>query len=259
LLASFAALLLAMPMPFLDSLFGKKPAAPSSPAARPAPGQPTTELAAMNHFGGLALEKQLDFGEQVGTLAWMADVQLGTITFGETIAYPMQILGTFSHGSQSWLWAWANAQSNLPAPVLRQALQLKQIGQETGLTLLKTPSFPFTAQELHVLGCLASGWLGLDAYYLADYGQGAMLVGLQSPEIAKLRRDTHARVFTVFPQLISQFEVEHRPALAHYLQAKGYTLAETDTQLTGTRHGQTVVAQFDDQGRLVQLEGAANQ
>ncbi|MCU0448700.1 MAG: hypothetical protein MUC97_02490 [Bernardetiaceae bacterium] len=246
-------------MGFLDSLFGKKKAAPTSPATQPPPGPPLTELEAMNRFGGLALEKQLDFGEQVGELAWRADVQLGTITFGETITYPMQILGTFSEGNQSWLWAWANAQSNLPAEVLRHALKLKQMGQENGLTLLKTPSFAFTANELHVLGCLASGLLGLDAYYIANYGQGAMLVGLQSPAIAQLRKDTHLRVFTVFPQLISQFEVEHRPALAHYLRAKGYMLTEAPGQLVGVRNGQTVTAQFDDQGRLTQLEGAANQ
>jgi len=82
-----------------------------------------------------------------------------------------------------------------------------------------------------------------------------MVVTLKDSTINKTQTDTAHRILTVFPQVISQFEVNHKMALKHYLTAKGYTLTETENSVTGTKKGISITGQFDNLSRLTNLQG----
>jgi hypothetical protein len=45
----------------------------------------------------------------------------GIATFGDDLRFPLQLLGSESHLGGTWLWAWADAQSNLPPALLHLA------------------------------------------------------------------------------------------------------------------------------------------
>jgi hypothetical protein len=212
-----------------------------------------TEQELLECYGGMALDKQIDFGEVIGNNNWNVDMEQGTISFGQTLTFPMQVLGTISHSSQTWLWAWANINSGLPKNVTQQSLQLKKYGEDNGIDLLKNDTFEFSTDDLHIIGMIASGLFNSSGYYIADYGQGAMVVTINSETIDKARTENHQRIATVFPQLISQFEMNHKNALHCYLTLKGYKLTENDNSITGTKNGNTVVGQFDNLLRLTNL------
>ena len=105
------------------------------------------------------------------------------------------------------------------------------------------------------MGIIATGLCHADAYYIADYGQGAMLLTVTDSRIQAVRNDIHDRVRFVFPQLISQFEMNHQNALISYLRTKGYTIQETKTTLTATKDSDIIQAEFDELSRLTNLKG----
>src|SRR5689334_4676399 len=115
-------------MRFFNKIFGQadKPARQEEINAQPpqtlAPC--TSEQELMERYGAISLEKQLDFGELIGNNSWTVDMKKGEISFGPNLDFPIQVLGTFSHSAETWLWAWANTQAGLPENLLQHALQL---------------------------------------------------------------------------------------------------------------------------------------
>mgnify|MGYP000895440048 CR=1 FL=1 len=214
-----------------------------------------TEEELIQRFGGIALEKQIDFGEYIGDNNWNVDISKEEIYFGDTIVLPIQVLGTFSHSSETWLWAWTNSKSGLSESITNQSLQLKKYGEENEINLLRNSEFDATINDLHLIGLIASGMFNSSGYYIADYGQGAMVVTIKSEKVDKSREENHLRILTVFPQLISQFEMNHNHALTSYLTDRGYTITENGLKLTATNNEKTITAEFDELARLTKLNG----
>jgi hypothetical protein len=216
-----------------------------------------TVQALLERYAALAYDKQNDWYEIIGDNSWNADLDAGTISFGPELVFPLQVLGTFSHSSQTWLWAWANAQSDLPAGLLTQAGQLRAYGQLHGIELLTASEFDATGQDLHVIGIIAAGMGGASGYYLANYGQGTMVVTVKSELIDRIPKNDFVRIPHAFPQVIMQFELNHRPAFIHYLTQKGYSVTETADTVSATVDFGTLTASFDHLGRLANLQGSS--
>jgi hypothetical protein len=244
-------------MGLLGKLFGQSNKQPpnkiQSPQQELTPCKTEQEL--IERYGGIAFDKQLAFGEVIGHGDWNVDMTLGTIRFGQNLIFPMQVLGTISHASQTWLWAWANTKSGLSESIIQQSLQLKKYGERYEIDLLRNDTFGFSKDDLHLIGSIASGMFDSTAYYIADYGQGAMVVTIKSDKVDKARTENHLRILTVFPQLIAQFDLNHKNALKNYLIAKDYSVTETDNTLTGTKNGNTITGQFDEFSRMTNLNG----
>ncbi len=82
----------------------------------------TSENDFLEKFGALALEKQRNLFEITGGLSWNVDMNREEITFGENLTFPMQVLGSFSHSSETWLWIWENKAGGYAESVMKQAL-----------------------------------------------------------------------------------------------------------------------------------------
>jgi hypothetical protein len=214
-----------------------------------------TEQELIERFGGIAFDKQYDFASVIGNNNWNIDMTKEEIGFGPNLDFPIQVLGTFSHSSETWLWAWANTKSGLSENITQQALQLKKYGEDQGIDLFSNSSFDFSKDALHRIGLIASGMFDASAYYIADYGQGAMLVTIKSDLVDRQRQDDHLRILSVFPQLISQFEMNHKIALQWYLEEKGYRISEQGAQLIAIKGGDRITAEFDELSRLTNLNG----
>jgi hypothetical protein len=208
-------------------------------------------------YGGFAMEKQLFFADMVGKLSWNVDVESGEITFGNEMTFPMQILGTFSHSSESWLWAWANTKSGLPEKVVDQSKKLKQYGEANGIEFLTEADFQIGKDDMHYIGLVAVGHGKSEGYYLGNYGAGTMCLTVNSMEIGEKFPNAHHSIFTVFPQLISQFKIDHKKAFENYLLHKKYSLEKDGNVIVGIGGNKKVEATFDDLGRLKNLNGNA--
>jgi hypothetical protein len=214
-----------------------------------------SEQELLEHFSGIGLDKQADLFEVIGENSWNVDIQKGEISFGAGLDFPIQVLGTFSHSSSTWLWAWANTASGLPEKIIEQAARLKKYGEENAIDLLRNSEFDAEINDLHKIGIIASGMFGSSGYYLADYGTGTMVVTIKSDMIDQQRAQDHLRILSTFPQLISLFELNHQIALYHYLLASGYDVVQDEQTLKGTKNGDTISAVFDDLHRLIKLNG----
>jgi hypothetical protein len=217
-----------------------------------------TEQELLERYAALAHDKQNDVYAIIGDNAWNVDMTAGSITFGSQLTFPIQVLGSFSHSSETWLWAWANEQSALPEALLTQARQLRAYGEQYDIDLLTVSTFDATPNDLHAIGSIASGMFGASGYYLANYGQGTLVVTFQSEQVDQVTKNDYARIPTVFPQVMSAFEMRHRPAFIHYLTAKGYTVTETADTVTANVDSGTLIATFDDLERLTNLRGTGH-
>jgi hypothetical protein len=212
-----------------------------------------TEL--LERYGGIAFDRKMDLDSVVGNLPWNVDMKKGEISFGADLAFPFQILGTFSYASETWLWAWANTKSGLSESVTQEALQLKKYGEENEIDLLRNSEFDASHDDLLLIGLIASGMFHSSGFYIADYGQGAMVITIRSQKIDKLPQDNHLRILSAFPQLISRFEMNHMAALKNYLSAKGYQVTSTEKNITGIKGENKISAEFDSQFRMTEING----
>ncbi|MCC3156217.1 hypothetical protein LJ737_03160 [Hymenobacter sp. 15J16-1T3B] len=212
----------------------------------------------LERYGAIAYDKQNDLFDVIGENSWSFDMAAGTISFGPALVFPVQILGTFSHSSESWLWAWANTQSGIPERLLTQARQLKTYGEEQEIDLLKHDAVDAEEDDLHLIGSIASGLFDASGYYLADYGQGIMLITLKSELIDQHRKHDVARLLHAFPEAISLYELDHRPAFISYAALKGYTVTEQADAVTASSAAGSLTATFDSLGRLSNLSGSSS-
>ncbi|MBW7982419.1 DUF6882 domain-containing protein [Enterobacillus tribolii] len=211
--------------------------------------------ALLERYGALALEKQQNLGEIIDGLSWEADMKSGRIGFAGKVAFPMQILGTLSRSSETWLWSWANTLSDIAPRQLAQALRMRRYGEENGITLLSQAELPIKEEELDIIGLIAAGMFNTSGYYLADFERGIMCVTLKSADIDDSYTNAHHAVLTIFPRFISLYDVDHRNALCSYLQLKGYEVSQEADKVTGCRQDGTITAEFDEHSRLRLLQG----
>ena len=211
---------------------------------------------ALSVYAGMAWDRQMDFAERVGDRPWSADTSQGLILFGDDLRFRMQVLGSYSFQSGTWQWIWANTQAEVAPAYTEVARQLLGFGNAQQLALFTQPRSPLREEDLHTIGLIAAGADESAGYYLGNYGDGILLALIdpgQGLPVAPTSKPE--RVLSVVPQLISQFELDHRSLLRHYLPAKGFTLQESGGQITAQQGATSLTAKFDDQGRLSGLTG----
>ena len=212
----------------------------------------------IEQYIGLAFEKQMDLEDIIYGKPWQIDMAKQQLVFGDDLYCSFQLLGTFSHSSETWLWAWGNEQSQLPKNIIEQSLELKKIGKKNNIELLKFPKFDATEDDLHLFGIIASGMFNSSGYYVADYGQGTLVLTFNNEDIEQIHKknDTHNRVASVIPQLIANYDVNHYAAIKHYLLAKNYQITFDDgLKLIATKGENQISAEFDNSSRLIGLKG----
>ena len=154
----------------------------------------------LEQYAALALDKQTTLNRITDTAAaWFVDQNIGQLTLGDE-HFTIHWLGTYSHHSGSWLWAWANPHLTMTtndaasADILRayiapdvaaegdDSTNLFQNPADTAL--LTEEGFKLDVTELHNLATVACGLTGADAYYLGDYGDGITLLAIHDPRVA---------------------------------------------------------------------------
>lgn len=206
----------------------------------------------LERHAGAVMDRQHVLAEKLGNHDWAADTESGMIFFsGSNLESPFEIVGSLANATGQWLWGWANA--SLPGDLVEISGKLHDIGQAEGMDFFTQERFKPGKEDLHAMGIAACGLGGAQGYYIAEYGEGTLLVALTGENIMRGWQPDHTRIFSVFPRVIQLFDMDHGAALRHYLTSLGYRLREED-DLWADKDGKTVRAAFDRQGRLVSLE-----
>ncbi len=219
-----------------------------------------TFQALFEEHAATSLDKQFALSQVIGDADWQLDLDAGTISFGPGLTFPVQVLGTESEYSHTWLWGWANTQSNLPAHLLQAAYQLRELGTRERVPELTDAEMDLAQVTGHEIAMVASGICRADCYYRGPYAGGAVFVLIDAPIVRQHSDTSPLHLISVFNQLISTFAMDHRRALVAYLIYKGYTPTATTTGLDAIApDGAVLHARFDSLGRLPELTTSVRQ
>lgn len=203
--------------------------------------------------GVLSFEKQLNFGEVIGSNPWQFDMNKGEISFGRDLIYPVQIIGSISFGDNSWMWGCANKQSGIPEHLLVQSNKLKELGEQKNIEELTNPHFIVTGRFDHQIGMIACGLFKSKCYYSANYGKGSLVCTIESSKVPNLKND-FIKVMSTFSQFVADFEISHKEALKNYLIDKDYLLKVDDDSISGLNGNSIICAEFDNLGRMKNIK-----
>lgn len=213
----------------------------------------------LEKYAAVAFEKQYNLAEIIGENSWEIDINTGLIHFGDDSKFPMQILGSYSFDSGTWLWAWANEVSSIPDNLLVEANKLKTLGETYNIEFLTMPEYEMEPTDIHALGLIASGEFNSSAYYAGNFGSGILLLTLKDESIDNVPHNEQLRILSIFPEITATFAVNHRRSLKNYLNAKGYTIYEDGNELIANKEESIIHADFDDMDRLAKINGEVKQ
>ena len=208
-----------------------------------------------DHFADHAASsfaRQMALGDVIGKRPWGIDIQKGLLRFGDDLEYPVQLLGTHAFEARTWLWVWANTQSNLPPQLTEAALRIRQIGGVQTIEAFTQPSLELGKITDHMIAMTCSGLEGGRCYYRAPYEGGALFVLLEDVPAQVLAPVSLPRVSTVLMEVTSQFDVDHRRMVNNFLRQQGLHAAPCGaTSIRADRAGEGhIEISFDELGRI---------
>jgi len=214
-------------------------------------------------YGAQAFEKQVHFADIIGDInpVWQMDIPNGKIRIGE-VSFSAQLIGTESEATETWLWAWANEQSNLPEDVLEIAHKMKAYGEEHQIPeLTNGNTIPVDDRVSgNRFGLLACALFDGNAYFRAPYDGGALYLAICDDNFPPDERPIIMRVMASFPQFIQNMRIfDHKTTLKHYAEyhnlKTSLTREEGIVTLTAKQDdGASFTAKFDARDRLTQLQ-----
>jgi hypothetical protein len=206
-----------------------------------------------------SLTKQHALDEFLGEHRWELDLERGTVDFGEGRRFPIQILGTESELSNTWLWAWDNRVNDIPLRLLTAAHQLRALGESEGIAELTERAFPLIVVDGHALALIASGVCNADCYYRGPYEGGAVFFLVTYSPLARRAPTPAHRIASIIAQAISLVDVDHRPMVESYLRQEGFDFREQAGTLRGRApDGREIVVSFDALGRVSRTDATAS-
>jgi hypothetical protein len=203
---------------------------------------------------GLARSRELE--ERFDGVAWRVDLTRAELTLEDAGTFPVQLLGTWSHESDTFLWSWANPNSGewKPSVVAAEALRARGHGEPgfAAFTERKIAPAWVHPMELALVAGELSGGLPVLAR-TSDTGATALfLVGgtdLESfePNPIKLRGlvdDLEA--FVMAPV---------RPIVERFLARLRFSVLTIGADTRAKRDGRMIRLHWSEDERLTSLSG----
>jgi len=204
----------------------------------------------------LAIEKQDRLSLLVGEHTYELDLETGKALFGEGIEFPCQVLGTESDNTLTWLWAWADEQTEVPDDLIKASRELRDWGSKKEVQEFTLPAVDLDRADGHAIAMIAVELCRASAYYHDVYEGGAAFVLLFDKRIDAQPSLDRARLSRHFLDLIARYDLDHRQVLRSYIAAKHLPCVDRGTVVSfELGSGERMIAEFDDAGKLVSLDG----
>jgi len=216
----------------------------------------TTLIEQFERVALLGREKQEKFLRLVGEHTVELDLDADLARFTKHHAFPFQVLGTESENTLSWLWAWADEQTEMPQSLMKASLALKVWLESKGLQEYVRPSLDLNQADGTILSLIATEVCNAGCFYRDHYEGGALFILLYGAEIAAQAPYDRRELVRNFDDLIERYDFNHRNALLAYFRANGIDAAETKDTVSATLPGgEHLIAEFDAAGKLAAVNG----
>ncbi len=211
----------------------------------------------LERFALLSLEKQDKLESLIGEHLHELDLDAGVIRF-DRYQFPMQVIGTESDNTLTWLWAWSDEQTELPASLMQSAIQLRTWGSAEGLSEFTMPSVDLNRADGNAISLIAAEVCRASCFYRDSYEGGAAYLLLFDVMIDSGPSFDRPRLVRRLADLLSRYDLNHRNTLLYYLAAKKLSPAATGTSIScELESGERLIAEFDEMGRLTTINGTA--
>ncbi|RBQ24313.1 hypothetical protein ALNOE001_02240 [Candidatus Methanobinarius endosymbioticus] len=177
-------------------------------------------------YGAFALDKQESLFEVIGDNIGELDIDNGTISFGEELEFPIQIIGTLSNETSKWHWAWDNEEVGIPKNLVKEAEDVKKIGEKYDIGQFTTDIFDADLLESHIIAMTVSGIMNDDAYYAVDFDDIVFFVTIKSDKIPHV--ESIERFINTYDKFQKEFDVKGRLAFEGYTKLRGYQYKERE-------------------------------
>ncbi|KAF9942867.1 hypothetical protein BGZ67_009961 [Mortierella alpina] len=154
----------------------------------------------------------------------------------------MQVIGTESTSSNTWMWGWANRLS-VPVDAALASEELLALGRQENIPELTQGILPITKEiNGHNLMMIATGVCNGDAYYRGPHDDGAMFILIRDEDFPRKPVSPAIRIYLVVTQATSALPIsDQRAAFRHYVKYYCGRIEETDD---------TIRVEFDDKHGL---------
>lgn len=195
---------------------------------------------------------QAAFGDEVvGDREWHIDFSRGTIAFGEQ-AFPIQLIGSESDVSDSWLWGWQNV-NGLPENELQLAVRTKALGERLGLEALTEAGFSldetFNGHNLSVVAC---GLADRYCYYRCPHANGSVFVALSGVPDSVFSPIDAPGFLSATMHCINSCDIDHKVFVDSFLAWNKTAVERDGLRLSAHFPGGDLEIEFErlDDGRL---------
>jgi hypothetical protein len=205
----------------------------------------------LEQYALFSLEKQGKLAGIIGESMHELDLDAGLIRFSRNLAFPFQVLGTESDNTLTWLWAWAEEQTDIPENLRQTSLQLRDWGVREGIREFTMPSVDLDRADGNSLAMVSTSIAMANSYFRDSYEGGAAYLLIFDKSIENEPSFDRASLFRHLTDLLSRYELDHKKVLLSYLERKGLSPVAKDTVVTcELETGERVNAEFDDAGKL---------
>jgi hypothetical protein len=214
---------------------------------------------ALESYVFLVLESHLKLCSLLGDHAWRFDMEAGRLTFtsnvGNTVLAecPVQILGSFSLSSRTWLWGWANERSQIPPHLVSFGNRLRDAARkEHQRDYHNKRPFPLAREnQAQEMALVAAGFAGMFTFYYCETADSGLYFGIEACAAAEQIPRSAPLVESVLTTGISSFAFQHQQAVETYLGAPERTNGQQWEWLINHVPFQII---FDQQGRIAAIE-----
>lgn len=204
----------------------------------------------------LSLEKREKLLHLAGEHFLELDPDTGIARFQERLSLPFQVLGTESDNTLTWLWAWADEQTEMPEPLTRSSRDLRTWFEAQGMHELIRPSVDLNLADGTQIAVIATEVSGAGAFYRDIYEGGSLFILLLGNEISLQPDLDRPALVRALGDLASRYEIDHRHVLTSYFRSKGLPLSEdAGTVNAQLANGERVIAEFGPGGRALLING----
>ena len=203
-------------------------------------------------FALLALEKQDKLSAAVGEHFFEFDLDSGKALLGGGLECFVQVLGTQSDNTLTWLWAWAEEQAEVPEALIASAMELREWGARQGVPEFTEPQIDLDRADGTMIAMIATEVTRASCFYRDAYDGGALYLLLTGDAIDRQAPLNAHRLAGHLKELAAEHEIDPRNALLSYLRAKGIPFTEEGTTVGCLlADGEEFRMEFDEQGRLL--------